>query len=135
MTARSGDWKTKPLPQESSSLHLDRTYSLEEFERVKAGTVPQSMDDKWFAYFESPWLYVHRSWTGVCVFHVRFAVSADDVRVTEVMVNRLLSQYGSKDETADVLLVGAVLDGLAGRENRQTWDMYFDRFSSGAGPD
>lgn len=134
MIARRSDWKTLPLPKKRATLHVDRAFSLDEFELVKAGIVPEDMDDKWFAYFEAPWLYAHRSWTGVCVFHVRFGPDRSGVRVVETLVNRKSSQYGGRDSAADVLMVTALLDGMAGRENRSTWEKYFDRITSKGDP-
>jgi hypothetical protein len=33
--------------------------------RSKAGFVPREMEDKWFVFSEEPWLFVHRSCTGI----------------------------------------------------------------------
>ncbi len=66
-----GDWKTTPLPAARAALAFARTYSFAEFAGIQAGLVPEEMEDKWFVFFEDPWLYLHRSWTGFCVFQVR----------------------------------------------------------------
>ena len=33
-------------------------------------------EDKWFIYWENDTLFFHRSWTGVCVYIVRFTSPA-----------------------------------------------------------
>jgi hypothetical protein len=52
MVASRGDWKTTPLPAARKAILLDRSYSPGEFERIKEGLIPESMDDKWFVFFE-----------------------------------------------------------------------------------
>lgn len=43
------------------------------------------MEDKWFVYFEEPYLFFHRSWTGVPVYRVELAPDADGATVTEAL--------------------------------------------------
>ena len=50
----------KPLPPAREAIALDRTYTAPEFERLKAGHIPEAMEDKWFVFYEEPWLYLHR---------------------------------------------------------------------------
>jgi len=33
------------------------------------------MEDKWFIFLEDDWLYLHRSWTGTCVYKVQHHIS------------------------------------------------------------
>lgn len=47
---------------------------------LKQGHRPVDMDDKWFAYYESTTLYIHRSWTG----HLMFRARIDGVCITNV---------------------------------------------------
>ena len=70
MAANRNDWKTTPLPAARVGITLDRTYAADEFARIKEGDVPQEMEDKWFAFYEEPWLYLHRSWTGFGIYQV-----------------------------------------------------------------
>jgi hypothetical protein len=70
--AKRDDWKTEPLPDISKSIAIDLNYSKSEFDRIVIGNIPEEMEDKWFVFYEDPWLYLHRSWTGFCIFKVRF---------------------------------------------------------------
>ena len=45
------------------------------------------MDDKWFFYLEKDWLYIHRSWTGFCIFQVRLERFEDGYQIAEAWVN------------------------------------------------
>lgn len=77
------------MPEESkTNLHFNRHLSLEEYERLSWGLIPQEMEDKWFIYLEANWLYFHRSWTGYCVFQLRLERIGDSYNVVETWVDR-----------------------------------------------
>ena len=102
------------MPDESQSIALDREYSMKEFDRLRAGMVPQEMEDHWFLYFEEPWLYLHRSWTGFCIYRVRFELAGTRARVAEAIVNRRSDQNrGTADEGGRLAIL---LDTQAGRD-------------------
>jgi hypothetical protein len=124
MVARRNDWKTTPFPAKHEATTLDRTYTGAELGRILQGTVPEVMEDKWFTFYEEPWLYLHRSWTGFGIFQVRFEPVGDGARVAEVLVNRDPAQYTSTDSTADALLLAVLLDGYAGRDSEPAWQQY-----------
>lgn len=124
MAATRDDWKNTPLPAARASTTLGRTYTAAEFERIREGSVPQEMEDKWFAFYEEPWLYLHRSWTGFGIYQVRFEPAGDGARVAEVLVSRDPEQYTGTDGTADALLLAVLLDGYAGRDTEAAWGQY-----------
>jgi hypothetical protein len=124
MAATRGDWKTTPLPVARASIDLHRAYSAEEFARIQEGNVPQEMEDKWFAFYEAPWLYLHRSWTGYAVYQVRFEPADGGGRVAEVLVSRDPDQYRSTDATSDALLLAVLLDRYAGRDTEAAWERF-----------
>lgn len=113
-----GDWKTTPMPQARAAVALDRSYTFAEFAALQAGLIPAEMEDKWFIFFEDPWLYLHRSWTGFCVFQVRFETTKTGVRVAEALVNRDPKQYAGTSGSEDASLLGILLDGRARRDVR-----------------
>jgi hypothetical protein len=132
MAATRGDWKTTPLPAARKAIPFDRSYTAEEFAWVKEGLVPECMEDKWFVFYEEPWLYFHRSWTGYCVYQLRFEPADSGARVAEVWVSRDAEQYRETDDTRDALLLAVLLDGRAGRENQEAWNQYKARLRSGS---
>ena len=113
-----GDWKTRPMPEARATIALEHSYTLAEFAALQAGLVPEEMEDKWFIFFEDPWLYLHRSWTGFCIFQVRFETTATGVRVAEALVNRDPAQYGGTSAREDASLLAILLDGRARRDVR-----------------
>jgi hypothetical protein len=94
-------WQISPLPEARARLAIDRTYSAEEFGRIVQGFVPASTDDRWLIHFAEDWLAVHRSWTGHCIYRVRFAREGDRHRIVEAWANRDPAQYRRTDDAAD----------------------------------
>lgn len=107
--ARPGDWKTLPLPGRVAALPFTRTFSVVEFTRLQQGLVPEEMEDKWFVVWHVDALWLHRGWTGFCIYRVSFAVEGDEVKITEVIVNREPEQYIGSDKD-DPSRLGNVLD-------------------------
>ncbi len=116
--AKRDDWKTQPMPSASTKIALEKFYSQEEFDRIAAGLIPEQMEDKWFIFYEAPWLYLHRSWTGFCIFKVRFEVVGESVKIAEVEVNREQGQQLNTDHERDASMLGILLDSRARRDVR-----------------
>jgi 8-oxo-dGTP diphosphatase len=70
------------------------------------------MEDRWLIFYEAPWLYLHRSWTGFCIYKVRFQPSGDGMSAVETVVNRDPSQYSETDGAKDVDFLGRLLERL-----------------------
>jgi hypothetical protein len=98
MAATRNDWRITPLPEARASLVVDRAYSTAEFAQIKEGRIPEEMEDKWFVFYEEPWLYLHRSWTGYGIYQVRFEPTDDGARAREAVVNRDTEQYYRADD-------------------------------------
>lgn len=109
--ARPGDWKTQPMPEATVTLPFERRFSAAEFERLRRGLVPEAMEDKWFIVWHDEALWMHRSWSGLCVYCLKFAAAAecDGVVVASAIANRDPSQYGTTVEH-DVSTLGYLID-------------------------
>ena len=105
-------WKIHPCPTERVGLKLAAAYSEAEFEQIKAGLIPLEMEDKWFMFFESPWLYMHRSWTGFCVYGVRFGPSPEGAAIVESWVSRNAEEYRGADIEHEERLLKFLIDAL-----------------------
>ena len=104
--------------RETAHLDLERVFTREDFARLCFGVVPRSMEDKWFVFFESPWLYLHRSWTGICVYQVRFAQSAAGVEIADVIANRQAGEGGELDASAEAHRLLFLLESIVRRNYR-----------------
>lgn len=104
------------MPEKKSRLKFGKSFSMAEFGRLSLGLVPEQMEDKWFIFFEEPWLFFHRSWTGDCIFQLRLRLEGDGYFVSETWVNREREQYNSSGRSSDIKrlsnLIQMLLDKL-----------------------
>ena len=111
-TAKPTDWKTEALPSSRTTIRLDRFFSPQEMKRIRGGLVPEQMEDKWFIYWKDDALFFHRSWTGFCIYVVRFAAKGDSFRMTEADVNRDAEQYEESSDERDAEMISYLVDAL-----------------------
>jgi len=111
-TAKPTDWKTQVLPSMRINIHLDRIFSPQEMKRILRGLVPEQMEDKWFIYWKDDTLFFHRSWTGFCIYVVRFAADGDTYRMIEADVNRDPAQYKGTSDERDAEKISYLVDVL-----------------------
>jgi hypothetical protein len=107
-SATRDSWQTRPMPAARVRIPYDRAFTGDELAKLARGLVPGEMEDKWFIFFERGELFVHRSWTGVCVYVVRL----NDRAVVEAWANRDPAQYGETDDARDARMLGFVVDRL-----------------------
>jgi len=110
--ARPTDWKIKPLPDERATIELNRDFSTDEFEQIRFGVVPEEMEDKWFIYWEDGALYFHRSWTGICLYVVRFSCNEDGATMISADINRDRGEYKNTDDSHDAKMITYLIDVL-----------------------
>jgi hypothetical protein len=97
------------MPASHVVIPVSRAYSPQQMESIKLGFVPQVMEDKWFAFYEDPCLYLHRSWTSYCIFIVRFEELDGQFLAREIVANRDHEQYRSTGNSFDVELAFRVI--------------------------
>ena len=107
--ANRSSWKILPLPAQRAKLDIGRTFTEQEYHRLKNGLIPRAMEDKWFIFMENDVLFIHRSWTGTCIYELHF----DKQRaITDVWVNRDSEQYKETDNEYDKKLLNFLIDNL-----------------------
>ncbi|MFO7815127.1 MAG: hypothetical protein R6V14_05260 [Halanaerobiales bacterium] len=126
--ATKESWKTSDMPEEKVSLPIDQKYSKKEYNKIKQGFIPKGMEDRWFIYFEKDKLYLHRSWTGLCVYELNFIKKNEKYIISEGYLNAKIAEQGNikglKDEVNTVLsLVEMFL--LNEGDHHTDWDMSF----------
>jgi hypothetical protein len=84
MAATADSWKHEPFTV-GVRIPYEATFALGEVARLEAGLVPQAMEDKWFIYFDAPWLFLHRGWTGVPVYRVELKRESSGASVVEAL--------------------------------------------------
>jgi len=92
------DWNTLPMPIRRKKIALNLRYSQGAMSRIRKGFCPWEMNQHWFAWFEESVLYLHRSWTGFCIYEVNFVFDGEGWRANSAIVNRDSKQWSSKYE-------------------------------------
>jgi len=107
--ATSDSWETLPFPNEHEFMVLDRIFSTAELIKIEKGFIPSTMEEKWFVYCENNTIYIHRSWTGYCIYILDFD---DNGKIIKARVNRNQEQYTATDLENDEALVLTILDTI-----------------------
>src|SRR5258708_5647894 len=110
--ATRASWKSQPMPEARARIPFARSFDRDRHRRVTLGLVPREMEDKWFVFFEEPWLWLHRSWTGVCIYGVRLRAEGEGSVVEEAWVDRKPDEYRETDDAHDVALLSFLVDSL-----------------------
>ena len=115
MKANRKSWKIEPISREKAVIDIHAEYSETEFEKMSEGFIPSVMEEKWFIYMEDDTLWFHRSWTGLCIYEVKFIKAGDKHIIKEAWVDGLknlddikIREYWSK---IVLFLIDAVLLG------------------------
>jgi len=61
--------------------------------RIRLGTLPLDMDDKWFIFMEDNQLHLHRSWTGHGIYEATFTKTDSDHRISAAVVTNDNERY------------------------------------------
>jgi hypothetical protein len=87
-------------------------FSSHDFERIRRGSIPQGMEDKWFVFFEEPNLFLLRSWTGFCIYRVTFTRNGDAVVAQQAVVSANERQYRRSSDDSEVAHLESLVRGL-----------------------
>ena len=94
-------WTTKPMSQ-PHKLNVEILINEKEFQKLKLGFIPRSMDDKWFDYYHKGELHIHRSWTGIQIFKCEIErIGSNEYRISEVFVERNIEIYKQDNDDSD----------------------------------
>lgn len=115
VVAKRSDGNSIPMPKLNKALMVRDKCSAEIFALVSQGLIPNSMDEKWFIYYEDPWLYIHRSLSGICVFKIKFQLINEHYEIVTALVNRDAEQYNETDDARDIAMLRELLRSLVER--------------------
>lgn len=115
--AKKSDWKTVEHPSARMTIMLDRRFTSQEMTKIRKGLIPEKMEDKWFVYWHKNTLFFHRSWTGLCIYRVRFVADGTSWRMVEADVNRDPEQYRETIDGMDAGLISWLIDVLLLRKD------------------
>jgi hypothetical protein len=101
-----------PMPKQRKHLPFERLFTQYEFDQISLGLIAHEMEDKWFIFLDDMQLSFHRSWTGHCIFQIRFEKQDREYATTEVWVNRNQEEYRNNDDDYDIALLSFLIDNF-----------------------
>lgn len=119
------DWKTMDMPEQTEKFTIEKTLTDSETECIKEGHRPQEMEDKWFMYYDDNKLFIHRSWTGYCIYIIDLSENGK----LNIIVNRNSEQYKEESIERDRIMVTILINQLIKQngENAKLMKMYLAR--------
>ena len=103
------------MPSSVKAMEYSAQFTDDEFDQITHGLVPKVMEDKWFIFFEDGHLYFHRSWTGVCVYRLRFTEVDRNYEVVQAHLN---SELEFPDLSYQANLLDFLIQNLLLKRNR-----------------
>jgi hypothetical protein len=100
------------MPIETIRLNYSKDITAEQFENISCGLIPEEMEDKWFAYVEGHTLFLHRSWTGTCIFRVELRPVLGGYIVSSAEVNNDPEQHRPRHVDKEISLVNRLIEYL-----------------------
>ncbi len=111
--ATKNSWKNSPINIKKAisiseiAPDLSLEFSVEQYNQLQKGLIPEAMEDKWFIYFENDWLFFHRSWTGHCIYQAHILKEKGDqedreYKIKEFLVERDKEIYNNDDDMLDL---------------------------------
>lgn len=98
------------MTDKADKIDLALTFDNTEFKKILEGHRPTDMDDRWFIYSDNNWTYFHRSWSGQCIFKIRFEkADSDNYTTKECWVERDEKIYTIKDDNENRKLIGQLI--------------------------
>jgi len=102
------------MPGDRIEVDLDKQFTKDEFEKIKLGFRSHDMDQRWNILYEDNLLYIHRSWTGHCIFIGTVKGNQDCTgHLSHLTINGDGTQYQRVDTNEDVntmlMIVGSHL--------------------------
>lgn len=102
MITKKENWKNYPMSSDRERLNICKHYDSNELIKIQAGHLPESMEDKWFIFYQDNWLYFHRSWTGHCIYKVKLKITDEGADIDEAWVTRDSEQYRNNVIAEDI---------------------------------
>lgn len=105
------DWEVHPMPALRTEIALNLFFDAPAMKRIAKGFFPKVMEEKWFIWYDAPLLHLHRSWSGNCIYSVRFEPEAGGFRAITAQVNRDPKQYTETNDETDLKHIANLIDG------------------------
>jgi hypothetical protein len=91
--AARDSWPSQPANDLRRIPSPRRSWTDDEWMRIRQGLVPSGQDDKWFAFVEGDRLFIHRSATGYGIYEAQFRRQLTGWNVMMAMVENDPARY------------------------------------------
>ncbi|WP_426958111.1 hypothetical protein [Muricoccus radiodurans] len=98
--------------QAAITLPMDRLFTPLEANLLRAGFLPEVMEDRWFAYMLDDRLHLRRSWTGELIYVVELVAEGRALRARSVAVNADNKAYHMAPEAEERDRLNRLISGL-----------------------
>lgn len=99
------------MPTDIFDVTVDMQFTKDDFDRIKLGIKSYDMDQRWNIFFEDNHLYMHRSWTGACIFISEFETNSSGTGILiKIIVNGDSAQYKRVDAQDDIETVLTIIN-------------------------
>ena len=109
--------KIKPMANDAILVLIALRFSKTEIDSIKCGFIPKQMEQKWFIFYENDWIYLHRAWTGYCIYKLKIKqVEKNEFSFYQLWIDcdKAISQ--DPNDEANILFVNSLLNSLSKRE-------------------
>ena len=111
---KKSEWNMKEMPEQVEHFVIEKVLSNDELHAIQEGHKPFEMEDKWFMYYEDGQLFIHRSWTGYCIYIVDLLKTG----TLNVTVNREPEQHKESSIECDRIMVTILINRLIGAHGK-----------------
>jgi hypothetical protein len=101
-----------PTPERLLEIPIDFACDEAAYQELRNGLLPEDMEDKWFVYWDDPWICFHRSWTGLFVYKIRFEKNGHERRAVEAFVNADPSEFQASDPAHEAKLLRWIIEAV-----------------------
>lgn len=94
--------------RKTTEIKVNRTFSQDEYEKLKIPLLPESMDNKWKTEFKDNVLSFYRSWTGICIYEVYF----EEMTAVKAAINNDKYQNIIKEDNYNIMIIDFIIHNL-----------------------
>jgi hypothetical protein len=99
--ASKSSWNISPIDN-PKCIGINLHFNEKQFAKLTYGLIPEEMEEKWFIYFESDWLYFHRSWTGFGIYKAQLIREKAGYFIKEFWAERNEEKYSNTNDNEDI---------------------------------
>ena len=114
--ATKDKWKTIPMTI-PKKIVVDILLTEIQFQKLKLGSIPFEMEDKWFIYFENEYLHIHSSWTGFEIYKAKVNdLNNGSLEIKEFLVEQNNEIYKEFIDSTNISNFKSLIKFLSERE-------------------